>query len=228
MIDDDNSTIGYFYQVGPLSIRNECLLKLLEAILKPHAFDYLRSKELLGYSVGVHGTSYSSVLGLNVFVSSQESKNSNAKVCEKLNIFMKEVATKAIDELPDEDFENFKQAKISALERDDLKISYEIDENWSEIQRFDFMFNRDDVASAVTKTLTKLEVQEFFKTFTQPENMRRLSIQVIGHKKKEGDKDHEMTYEFMSEKLTEDEIVITNIEDFQKNLMLYPVIDTTV
>ena len=210
-------------------------MKLIQTILEPNAFDYLRNIEQLGYSVGVAQSSYAEVLGFKIWASSQEGKNPYIKVLEKLDIFMHEIAKKAIEELTDEDFEKVKKARINELDAEDIRISQEVNRNWNELKNFEVMFNRKDAVSVTTKTITKLELQEMFTSFTQPENMRRLSVQVIGNQKNEDSdsdneitKSQEMTYEVITEKSSENENLIENIEDFQKNLVLYPVIDTTI
>ena len=227
MLKDDNSVVKILYQVGPSTIRKDCLLDLIDTILDPHAFNFLRTKEQLGYSVGTGASSYAKILNFQIFVSSQESKNSYDKVIEKLEIFMNGVASKAIEELTDEDFEKVKQAKINLLDADDLDIRDEINRNWYELRNFDLMFNRVEVISATMKTLTKNELQEFFESFTQPENMRRLSTQVIGNKGG-GEINEDFAFEFITKKLSEDEHLITDIAEFQENLVLYPVVDTTI
>ena len=210
-------------------------MKLIQTILEPNAFDYLRNIEQLGYSVGVAQSSYAEVLGFKIWASSQEGKNPYIKVLEKLDIFMHEIAKKAIEELTDEDFEKVKKARINELDAEDIRISQEVNRNWNELKNFEVMFNRKDAVSVTTKTITKLELQEMFTSFTQPENMRRLSVQVIGNQKNEDSdsdneiiKNQEMTYAVLTEKSSENENLIENIEDFQKNLVLYPVIDTTI
>lgn len=52
MPNDDNSYIKNYYQIGPKTLRTICLGRLMELILNPKAYDYLRSKEQLGYAVG--------------------------------------------------------------------------------------------------------------------------------------------------------------------------------
>ena len=228
MLTTGNSEIEIIYQRGPYTIRKNCLMQLLEAILQPHAFDYLRTKEQLSYSVGVAADKYADILGFDIYVSSQEDKNSCDKVSAKIENFMNEVANKVIEELTDEDFENFKHARVSVLHSDDLDIDNEIYRNWNEIVNNDFMFNRVEVVSDVTKTLTKLELQEFFKSFTQPENMRRLNVQISGNYASPANDSEDKIFELIPTKLTEDEHLITNIEEFQKNLILYPVVDTSI
>lgn len=229
LLDDDNSSIRNLYQVGPATIRKTCLLSLIESILHPKAFDYLRSKKQLGYSVGVDLENKGDVYGLCVFVSSQEHKHKFTEVQQQIETFMDEIATKAIDELTDEEFETFKEARIKMLSAEDLELDYEVGRNWREIKRLDYMFDRIELSIKVTKSLTKTDLQDFFKTFTQPENMRKLIIQVIGNQTQPESpqvniKDRELKVDFITNKLADDESVITSVEEFKKELFLYPVV----
>lgn len=229
MPNAENSTLNNFYQIGPYTIRNESLLQLLVSILSPKAFDFLRTKEQLGYDVGVYAEDFAGVWGLSVFVTSQESKNNFLHVLEKLETFMEIMAPKVLEELSDEDFSTFVEARVKLLTTEDLDVDDEHQKNWTEISKQKYLFNRSQVVAAETAALTKEEVQEFFKSFTAPENIRRLSVQVIGNKKgeeapKEVAENAKLKIEFLKEKLNEDENLITSLEDFQNKMFLYPVV----
>jgi secreted Zn-dependent insulinase-like peptidase len=143
---------------------------------------------------------------------------------------MNEVAKAAIDELTDDDFERFKQTRVKALLADKKLLSLEQHFNWTEISDNEYIFNRPELAAKVTKMLTKSDLQEFFSSFTKPENMRKLSVQVIGNEVVEGnsqeiDPNRELKVDIMRNKLTEDEQHVgEDIKDFQKSLVLHPIV----
>lgn len=227
MLNDDNSYIKNYYQIGPKTIRMTSLLRLLESILDPKAFDFLRSKEQLGYSVGVNVENNGEILALSIYVASQEHKHSYNEIYRKLDTFMNDIAKKAIDELTDEEFDSFKEARIKMLSAEDLEIEAEVGRNWNDIVRLEYLFSRLEKSIEITKTLSKSDLQDFFKSFTQPENMRKLSVQVIGNQQSEENsttlvKDYNI--EFLTDKLNDDESVIVNIEEFQSKLFLYPIV----
>lgn len=230
MLSDDNSHIQNFYQIGRKTIRNLNLLKLLESICEPKTFDYLRNREQLGYSVGCTFQDIEGILGLKVYVFSQEHKHLFTEVFQKMEIFMNDIARKAVHEITDEEFENFKQARIKLLLADPRSLETELRQNWNEIKENEYIFNRFELSAKVLKTLTKSDLQEFFDGFTKPENMRRLSVQVIGNPKVEGsseenDLNRELKVEFMTEKLTEQEKHVgEDITKFQENLILHPIV----
>lgn len=228
MPNAENSTLNYFYQIGPYSTRCDSLLQLLVSVLSPKAFDFLRTKEQLGYDVGVYAQEFANVWGLSVFVTSQESKNNFQRVLEKLETFVEEIAPKVLEELSDEDFSTFVDARVKLLTTEHLDVDDENSRNWAEISKQKYFFDRSQVIAAETAVLTKTELQEFFKSFTAPENMRRLSVQVIGNKKneetsKEVADEAKLKIEFLEEKLHENESLIASLEDFQSKLFLYPV-----
>lgn len=228
MPNAENSTFNNFYQIGPYSTRCDSLLQLLVSILSPKAFDFLRTKEQLGYDVGVYAQEFANVWGLSAFVTSQESKNNYQCVLEKLETFIEDIAPKVLEELSDEEFSTFVEARVKLLTTEDLDVDDENLRNWIEISKQKYVFNRPQVVAAETAVLTKREVQDFFRSFTSSENIRRLSVQVIGNKKneetlKEVTVDAKLKVEFLGEKLQDKENLITSLEDFQNKMFLYPV-----
>lgn len=227
LLSDDNTIIKNFYQIGTDTLRKRSLAKLVEAILNPKAYDYLRSKEQLGYAVACQLEKKGGTIGLSVIVLSQEHKHPFTEVQQKMKTFISEVARKTFEDLTDEDFENFKDSRIKKLLAEDLDLATEVANNWYEVKEQDFVYDRLELAANVTRTLTKSELQEFFKTFTQPDNMRMLNVQVIGNMQTEETsteniKDKDLVIQLMTEKVTEDENVITNIDALREQMFLHP------
>ena len=220
---NNNSNIRDYYQIGRDTLRARCLTRLVVSILDPKAFDYLRTKEQLGYSVGCQFNDDGAVLGIVIHVSSQERKNLFSKVSAKMENFIADVAKKIMEELTDEEFENHKESRVKMLSADFKSLSEETTRNWSEINIQEYVFNRLELAAKVIKDITKTELQGFFKSFTEPGNMRKLSVQVIGNQhNNETFVRNEPTIEFLTDTLTEDENLIANIEEFQSKLNLNP------
>lgn len=234
MPNDDNSIIKNFYQIGQDTIRTRNLTRLIEAILNPKAYDFLRSKEQLGYGVACQVEEKGGLIGLNVLVLSQEGKNPYKKVCEKMDVFMNEIAKKTIEELTDEEFAKFRDARIKQMFAENLDLNVETSKHWSEISEHDYIFDRFALSAEDTKKLTKTDLQEFFESFTQPENIRMLSVQVIGTRldKDEdpslNDINRELKVEFIPEKISENENVIKSIDDFRSQLYLHPIVREVV
>jgi nardilysin len=225
--NDVNTMIKNYYEIGPDSLRIRTLAEILVSTLEPKAFDFLRTKEQLGYQAGCMLNNNDGVIGIIVYVLSQEDKHPYSEVTQKMETFMNEVAKTAIDELTDVEFESFKQARVRALLVNERTLSDEHTKDWTEIKNNEYIFNRSELAAKVTKPLTKADLQEFFRSFTKPENMRKLSVQVIGSKEnsQEINPNGELKMTIMSDKLTEDEQHVgEDIKEFQKSLVLHPIV----
>lgn len=224
--NSDNSKLYTIFEVGKDTLRTASLYEILESILGAKAFDFLRNKEQLGYSVGIHSFTMNGIILLNVFVSSQESKHSYAKVQQKMETFTNEIAEKTIENLSDEEFDIIKKSQVERLMAAPSSLEREKTELWNEISKEEYVFDRTELKAKVMKSLTKMELQEFYNSFAQPNHMRKLRIQVIGN---DGSSENENTEnktknEFITEKLAEDENVIEDIEHFKTNMAKHPFI----
>lgn len=228
-LKDGNSYITNLYQFGSGTLRTRSIAFIIRSILHTKAFDYLRTKEQLGYNVGLSIHDKHGVIGLRLYVQSPEAKNSFAKVAEKMETFMDEIAKPAIEELTDEDFEDFKVSRVKDMSNE-LKSLYEaFGRDWTEIEKKEYVFDRYELSAKAAQTITKTEIQQFLRTITAPETMRKMSIQVIGSREAQMDIDEgfgnrELTLQFLSETVNDSENVVGNIKDFRSNLMLHPVV----
>jgi secreted Zn-dependent insulinase-like peptidase len=218
--DDENSYTRIHYQAGPETILMKTMLRLLEGVLHTKAFASLRTKDQLGYDVGIKLEENSGILGLTLFLTSQEHKNSYSLVNKKMESFMTGLAQKIVEELSDEEFESLKQSRIKGLLGDDTGLYYEASRYWGEITEEDYLFNRHELAVQVTRALRKSELQDFFKSLTQ-RNVRKLTVQVIGNSQANDD---DLQVKFLNEKLSSDEKVITNLDAFHTAMHVYPVV----
>lgn len=97
--------------------------------------------------------------------------------------------------------------------------------HWEEISSQEYVFDRSELAAKVSQEITKAELQEFYNSFTQPENMRKLCVQVIGNERIDEEvEDREPKLEILTESLASDENVIINIEELQSKMFLHPVV----
>lgn len=228
-MNDDNSYIKNVYQFGPETLRTGSLTQLIVSILNTKAFDYLRTKEQLGYSVGCRFHDNEGIIGINVLVASQEKKHPYMEVLEKMETFMNEIAKKTIADLTDAEFGSFKDARIKILSADCKQLSDESLRHWKEIRSHEYVFDKFELAAKVTKGITKSDLQEFFLSFTQPKNMRKLSVQVIGNEENAEElKDREMKLEMLAGTLEPEGTLITNVEEFQSKLFLHPVVKFSI
>lgn len=226
--NNDNSFIKDYYQIGPDTNRARNLARLVESILNPKAYDYLRTKMQLGYGVACQVEDKGGLIGINVIVLSQEGKNSYRKVSELMDTFMNDICKKTMAELTDEEFMTHKEARIKRLLAEDLDLNTEVSKSWAEIRTHDYMFDRFGLCAEDVRSITKADLQDFFDSFTQPENMRKFGVHVIGNlpdsdNSSINETHNELKLEFIDEKLNEEENVITDIEGFRRKLYLHPV-----
>jgi nardilysin len=201
--------------------------KILKTFVDPKTYDYLRSKYQLGYVVGCGIDQTSEVLSFYLVVLSQEHKHKFNVVQEKMDDFIDNTIKTAIDELKDEDFDNLREATIKELQAEVLTLDGEVNQNYNEISEEFYLFDRKELLEIIAQRLTKSEFQEFFHSFIDLDKQRVLCTHSIGNEKPEGEQEanvenvNEVNVEFITDKLG-DERVITNIEEFQKDLYLYP------
>lgn len=231
-LNNDNSYTSFFYQTIDVNLRSISLCHLVVSILDSRAFNFLRNQEQLGYSVGINYYKNVGILGFFVHVSSQEGKHRYAEVHSKMETFVNEVARKTIEDLTEQEFEPFKESRIKSLLADVSSAQTEATTNWNEITQQDYVFDRHELSAKVTESLTKQDVRDFFNSMTQ-ENPRKIILAVIGNTQQsevEGGKasDQEPKVQIIADKLTEEENVITNVEEFKDRLSLRPVLKFSI
>ena len=221
--DDENSFSIDFYQIGRGTYRTVGLVELLAMILDEEAFDFLRTKEQLCYSVSVSSKETKGIVGIALMLKSHEKKHSFKKISERMEYFMKEIASKKIREITDDEFKAYKESKIKSLASLKNTMFGEFYENWSEITKQRYLFNSQEIQAKITQNITKIEFQSFFETCFKPEKIRKLCIQVIGNDQSatitEKISDDE---KFKQKFLESDGNCIQDLHEFQNGLMIYP------
>lgn len=231
-LQDINTHIINFYQVGPISIRNSALIDLLLTIAEEPLFDILRSKEQLGYDVSCSVRDNHGVLGYSISINSQEHKFNVDYIDERIENFRKELL-EIIKKLSSEDFAQFKESLIKIKLTEDNDIKDEIGRNWAEVSTDEYVFDRAQREVNALRALTQNDLLDFYLE-TCGEKERKLATQVIGNscEYKEGDDnvvvdkstfDHIQIVEFQKENTG---YLIRDILEFKKSLKVYPVCRT--
>lgn len=223
--NDDNTRIDNFYQVGPETNKKNSLSIILCAFLDGKAFEFLRTKNQLGYSVSFRCIFIQKIIGISLVVTSQEKKHKFDDVYAKMDIFVNEIAKNAVESMTDEELENVKNAAIKELTAPDLNIWYEVSRYYDEISDLTYDFNKREKLAEITKNITKLELIEFYHEVFDLKNKRKLSIQIIGNVNDNEDCESVekiADYKVFTEKLSIDENLIENSIEFRNNLQFYP------
>lgn len=227
LANDKNSNTLCYYEIGKKNIRLDCLLDLLHRVIADPLYDYLRTKEQLGYAVGCTKINTHGILGMIFVLLSQENKHSADVVNVRIEKFVTEDLKKIIEELSDEQFQTIKESTIKMNYVDDVSLESEVNRNWSQILTEEYIFNYRSMKAKTLTTITKTDLLEFYNTelFT-----RKLSVQVIGNatevQAQTNDTD-ELKLNLITDN-ADDSSNITDIDEFKKGLFLYPVLKVQI
>ncbi|KAH8276628.1 hypothetical protein KR044_000187, partial [Drosophila immigrans] len=179
---DTNTVITNFYQLGPNTVRLECILDLLMMFVEEPLFDQLRTKEQLGYHVGATVRMNYGIAGYSIVVNSQETKSTACHVEKRIEVFRNNMM-QILEDMSPEDYEHTRDSLIKLKLVADMALNTEVTRNWNEIVNEEYMFDRRRQQIDVLRTLTKAEIVAFLLE-NEITNMRKISVQVIGHKPK--------------------------------------------
>ncbi|KAL7032015.1 hypothetical protein ACKWTF_007199 [Chironomus riparius] len=223
---DDLSIIMNYYQAGPYTIHTQNLASMLSSFLDPKAFDFLRTKLQLSYNVSFSMSKLDKVIGFKLAVRSNEDVNNYIKIYEKMEEFINVLCKQYVADMTDEEFEANKKGRISGLSQPNLTLSTEITLNLREITEEAYNFNRTKEAIEDAERITKHDLQNYFKSVFDSQNIRKIMIQVIGKTKFEilnDVPDDNPKRIILTEKTEIDENIIADINEFKKMMFLYPV-----
>ncbi|KAH8395965.1 hypothetical protein KR222_000349, partial [Zaprionus bogoriensis] len=176
---DTNTVITNYYQIGPNTVRLECILDLLMMFVEEPLFDQLRTKEQLGYHVGATVRVNYGITGYSIVVNSQETKATASHVEKRIEVFRNNML-QILEDMSQEDYDHTRDSLIKLKQVADMALSTEVSRNWNEIINEEYMFDRRRQQIEVLRTLTKREILAFLLD-NEITNMRKVSIQIIGH-----------------------------------------------
>lgn len=238
---DQNTVVCNFYQIGPCSLRIEGILDLLMMFVDEPLFDTLRTKEQLGYDVSSSVRINSGIAGYSITVQSQESKFTAKHVEERMEAFRVQMV-KILNDLDQDEYEHVRESLIKIKQIVDASLAEEVNRNWGEVSCEEYIFDRRKREVDVLKSIRKQDLIDFLLE-NERNNLRKLSVQVIGHKKNKDNIDSSMETEAETEAETEEdennenviesyipkfvEKDLPNVLNFKKQLVVYPVTRTS-
>lgn len=230
-VNNVNTIISNFYQIGPATLQNKILTDLLVQIANEPFFDVLRTKEQLAYSLIFDLHENIDSIGYTMLFNTQEIKFSAEYIDDRAENFRQELIS-IIENLSEKNFEKFKMALIKLIIIEDSELETETRRNWDEITKNAYIFDRAEKEVEALKTITKEELLGFYLKYLNNEN-RKLSIQIIGNAN--GDVDGTVDETIMKkcrsiENLSivdfstpkPDAYLIRDIVEYKKSLELYP------
>uniref|UniRef100_A0A8C1X4B7 Nardilysin a (N-arginine dibasic convertase) n=1 Tax=Cyprinus carpio TaxID=7962 RepID=A0A8C1X4B7_CYPCA len=220
---DANSEVTVYFQSGPKNLREHTLMELLVMHMEEPCFDFLRTKETLGYHVYPTCRNTSGVLGFSVTVETQATKFNTELVETKIEEFLVSFGEK-MNSLSDEAFKTQVTALVKLKGCEDTHLGEEVDRNWTEVVTQQYVFDRLSREIDALKLMTKAELVNWFLEHRGQGN-RKLSVHV-----KEEEEGSKMSLYGEVSKLTflsastlmASATTITDIRAFTSTLNLYP------
>ncbi|VDM32266.1 unnamed protein product [Hydatigera taeniaeformis] len=163
-------------------LRYEVMNELLESCLQESAYAYLRTRETLGYAVGLYSWSLPSTTGqcgLSVGVSSQANKFDSNLVAGRMYAFWYRIVPYIVLHLNEEAFQTSVEALIASNLLEDATMDVEISRNLKEVFSDRPMFDRRQRAVEILRQLKLSDLQKFYReTYYNFEKQPTLMIQV--------------------------------------------------
>ncbi|XP_032356366.1 nardilysin isoform X1 [Etheostoma spectabile] len=184
---DANSEVTVYYQSGLKLLREHTLMELLVMHMEEPCFDFLRTKETLGYHVYPTCRNTSGVLGFSVTVETQATKFNTELVELKIEEFLASFG-ETLNSLTKEAFNTQVTALVKLKECEDTHLGEEVDRNWAEVLTQQFVFDRLNREIEALKQMTRAELVSWFKEH-RGQNSRKLSVHVVGFGAEENDEE---------------------------------------
>lgn len=173
---DSNSACCNYYQIGRDSLFARTMAKLLADMMHESCFDDLRTEQQLGYSVSCTWIMSYKSLGMQIWVLSPT--HDPKDVDKRIEAFLEDFQTE-LNEMDDEEFKDNVNGLIADLMSEGRTVRELGETAWEEISNKSFIFDRRDKEVELLKTLTKSQVQSFYKDILLDSKTRRkLSVQV--------------------------------------------------
>ncbi|KAM8888335.1 nardilysin b [Synchiropus picturatus] len=182
---DANSVVTVYYQSGLKTLRENALMELMVMHMEEPCFDFLRTKETLGYTVYPSCRETSGILGFSVTVETQATKFSTELVDAKIEEFLLSFGER-LSELTDEAFSTQVSALVELKQCEDAHLGEEVDRNWFEVITQQYVFDRLSREIAALQSFTKAELVSWFLDHRGAAS-RRLSVHVVGFGVEEND-----------------------------------------
>ncbi|KAM9831470.1 nardilysin b [Neosynchiropus ocellatus] len=236
---DANSVVTVYYQSGLKTLRENALMELMVMHMQEPCFDFLRTKETLGYAVYPSCLETSGVLGFSVTVETQATKFSTELVDAKIEEFLLSFGER-LSQLTGEAFDTQVSALVELKRCEDAHLGEEVDRNWFEVMTQQYVFDRLSREVGALKSFTREELASWFLDHRGAAS-RRLSVHVVGfggeengplQRSEDSRSDDpssssygevgELTFLPASSPSLQDAILITDIRTFTSSLPLHP------
>uniref|UniRef100_A0A3B5LG36 Coenzyme PQQ synthesis protein F-like C-terminal lobe domain-containing protein n=2 Tax=Xiphophorus couchianus TaxID=32473 RepID=A0A3B5LG36_9TELE len=204
-------------------------------LMEEPCFDFLRTKEMLGYQVYPTFRNTSGILGFSVTVETQATKFSSELVEQKIEDFLVSFGGR-LASLSEECFTAQVTALIKLKECEDAHLGEEVDRNWYEVATQQYLFDRLSREVEVLKGFSREQLVSWFLDH-RGNCSRKLSVHVVGFGVEENDPPHqnpggsapssygpvsELTFLPAAAPALRNAALITDIRAFTSSLPLHP------
>eukprot|EP00658_Telonema_sp_P-2_P030362 TRINITY_DN22939_c0_g1_i2.p1 TRINITY_DN22939_c0_g1~~TRINITY_DN22939_c0_g1_i2.p1 ORF type:complete len:257 (-),score=74.24 TRINITY_DN22939_c0_g1_i2:550-1320(-) len=158
--DEPNSCVELYMQFGHQKLRDGAILDLMAELIRDACFETLRTQQQLGYIVfsGVHFQHH--VSGFRVIV--QSSSTAPDVVYDRIIAFLDHHRTTAIQDMPQDAFDEIRTALIAKKLRKEDNLLQETGKHWAEIEAGSYLFGRKAHVAKELETVTKQELLDFY------------------------------------------------------------------
>jgi len=135
---------------------------------------------------------------------------------------------KFLNEFSENDLDDVKERLRIFKQHADINIEEEINRNWNEIMKCQYMFDRHEREILALNKIKINELREWFNKYMWNENyMKKLSVHIVGT---DPNKTQSVTLEYIIDEHQHgnnevEEKYITKIGQYKKNLYVYPAIE---
>ncbi|XP_003220332.1 nardilysin [Anolis carolinensis] len=182
---DSNSEVTVYYQSGARSLAEYSLMELLVMYMEEPCFDFLRTKQTLGYHVYPTCRNTSGILGFTITVETQATKYNSEFADKKIEEFLS-CFEETIKNMTAEAFNTQVTALIKLKECEDSHLGEEVDRNWTEVVTQQYLFDRLVREIEALKSLSQSQLVDWFLAHRGKES-KVLSVHVVGYGIHEGD-----------------------------------------
>lgn len=207
-----NSAFKNFYQIGECSIELETLLEffvfIMVSVLKK------LSEKIQSIVLG------DQVLGILISDEFLDMDNCTQKISRIFDAFLDQ-SDEMIQEMSEDLFEALKLRFLAKISEDSAKLDLKFDRNWREISSGDHLFKRHEMKIKYLRSVDKSDLLSFFLTHFK-EEVRELSVLVIGQAGSSDAKKSELELEIIDGEAEDGTNMITDIAEFKDSLEIYP------
>lgn len=226
-----NTVVKNFYQIGCRSMRIEAILAFIMETISSPFIDTIRSKDNLSFTHSLGIGLYYDIIGYFLTVTVEANKFEAKYVEERIEAFNNNIL-QILQDITQEQLDKFRNNVIKSKQILDKTLQDEVNRNWEEIQRADYMFDRRNKEIEILTDLKKSDIVDFWLQH-KGLNQRKLSVQVIGSKIKFNF--FNRTEEVLEELLNQYDFIfipkdgkskrerVVNLNDFKENLNVYPI-----